>query len=954
VSGLAFMLLGAAALRAQSSTGGLSGRVSDAATGRSLQGAVVRVAGTGLVDYTDQDGRYTLNGVAAGSHQVVVEYVGLDASTQTIVVAAGRVEAVSFSLEKAEVELAEFTVTGQAQGQARAINQQKTASGIVNIVSEETFGPMLDGNIGQALQRLPGVSVDEDQDGSQGSINIRGISGAYNSVQIDGNRVPSSGGSRSFNPRQLAADGVTNIEVIKAATPDRDGDAIGGIVNLVSRSAFQRDGRAMNLKVSGVLNEEPGNWGYAASLNYSDIFSIGTGEKNLGVSLSLSSYETDRYSINADQDWIRVDPETNPELDLSGYPPPVWFMEATHWEHDTRTTNTTTLSSSIDFRTSENDSFYFRPMFSHFDRNGVKYETDVDIDTRFQNQAGGRKTYAELTPTYGLGTAGDDGSRSSRGWIGTNDDLDNDLYALNFGGRHEREATLLTYDLYYSKNKQQLLDGSELNMLMEPDEPWFVHEYEIDDADGFIRVNVVNGVDPTDLSLMTEGELIEETSVKTEETTSGRLDWQRSFVFDRGTFTLKTGGKYHSSRMEFDQTVDVYSMDDAFPYADVLTPTSEVILLKPKYYDVHPRVGQELLRTNPGLFELEEEDTLEDSNFEDYRAKQTTSAAYIMGTYQTGPHTVVAGVRFENSKWDNTNKVVSYLDGESSVTEVKTSNSYDFWLPGLHLRHELRDNLILRESYNRSYGRPPLGELSSGRFINEDGDIADGNPNLDPAVSDNFDIQLEYYTQHGGLYSIGVFYKDVKDFAYTQVYDFSELDANGIPIPAEDGDFEYERPVNGTDASNLGVELIARQRLYFLPGALRGLAVSFSATFTESEAAYPNRDDRDDLPLEGFSDFLATASLEYAWKGLSARLDYRTRSEYVEGLGDSIETDEFFASEYRLDAEIGYRLRDGLTLFGSVTNLTDRGQISFSGYRRFVEDASYAGRKWTFGAEYAF
>ena len=948
------MFLGAAGAHAQTSTGTVHGRVAEAASGRSLQGAIVRVIGTELVDYTDAEGRFSLSGIAEGEHRIVVEYVGLDASTQSITVGADRRELLLVSLEKSEVELAELRVLGQIVGQARAINEQKTASGIVNIVSEEAFGPMVDGNIGQALQRLPGVSVDESQDGSQGSINIRGIAGEFNSVQIDGNRVPSSGGSRSFNPRQLAADGVTTIEVVKALTPDRDGDAIGGIVNLVSRSAFQRDGRSTRLKLSGVLNEEPGNWGYAANLNHADIFSVGRGEKNLGLSLSLSSYETDRYSINADQDWVRVDPETNPQLDLSGYRLPVWFMEATHWEHDTRTTNTSTVSGSIDFRTSESDSFYLRPLFSRYDRSGVKYETDVDIDTRFQNQAGGRKTYAELTPTYGLGTGGDSGSRGSRGWIGTNDDLDNTLYSLNFGGRHERDVDLLTYDLYYSRNKQTLNDGAELNMLMEPTAPWFIHEYEVVDADGYVRVHPVNGVDPTDLGLMSEGELIEETSVKSEEVTSGRLDWQRQFARDRGVFTFKTGAKYYSSRMDFDQTADVYSMDETFPYADVLTPTDEVILLKPKYYNVHPRVGQQLLRTDPEYFEFEEEDSLEDSNFEDYRAKQTTSAAYVMGTYQTGPHTVVAGVRFENTKWDNTNKVVSYLDGEASVAEVKTSNSYDFWLPGLHLRHELRENLILRESYNRSYGRPRLSELSSGRFINEDGDIADGNPDLKPAVSDNFDIQLEYYTRNGGLYSIGFFYKDVQDFSFTQVYDFNELDANGIPIPADDGDFEYERPVNGTDAANYGVELIARQRLYFLPAALKGLAVSFSATFTESEAEYPNRDDRDDLPLEGFSDFLATASLEYAWRGFSARIDYRTRSEYIEGLGDDIETDEFYASEYRLDAEIGYRLRDDMTLFASVTNLTDRGQISYAGYRRFVEDASYAGRKWTFGVDYSF
>ena len=96
----------------------------------------------------------------------------------------------------------------------------------------------------------------------------------------------------------------------------------------------------------------------------------------------------------------------------------------------------------------------------------------------------------------------------------------------------------------------------------------------------------------------------------------------------------------------------------------------------------------------------------------------------------------------------------------------------------------------MRESYNRSYGRPRLSELTQGRFVNEDGDIVDGNPNLKPALSDNFDAQLEYYTDNGGLYSIAVFYKNVRDFSYTQVYNFNNVDANGIPIQDPDGDLE--------------------------------------------------------------------------------------------------------------------------------------------------------------------
>ena len=194
----------------------------------------------------------------------------------------------------------------------------------------------------------------------------------------------------------------------------------------------------------------------------------------------------------------------------------------------------------------------------------------------------------------------------------------------------------------------------------------------------------------------------------------------------------------------------------------------------------------------------------------------------------------------------------------------------------------------------------------------------------------------------------------MKDFTFTQVYNFNVLDAEGIPIMDEDGDFEYERPLNGSTAVNYGLELIARQRLYFLPGPLKGFSAAVSATFTESDAKYPNRTDDRKLPLEGFSAYIFTSSLEYAWGNFHARIDYRYRDDYVEGLGDDIESDEYFAAEERVDAEVNYELRKGLSIFASATNLTQRPQISYQGYLQFVEDTSFAGTKFTFGLEYEF
>ncbi len=935
---------------AQSAVGAIRGQVVDAATGRSLEGAVVTLSGTTIRRVTDASGRYVLNDVPVGAYTVEVRYVGLSAVKNTVNVDAD--EATEFNVNLPGLsEIETVHVVGSETGRTRAINQQKTAAGIVNFIPEELFGEMIDGNIGQAMQRLPGISVDEDQDGSPSSINIRGVSGQFNSVQIDGMRIPSSGGTNAFDARSLAADGVTTIEVIKAPTPDRDGDAIGGIVNLVSRSAFERTGREGSIELDGTYNDESSNWGNAVKAQFSDLFSVGSGENNLGVSFSLSHYDTDRFSINADQDWVQVDPETNPELDLDQYNEPVWFMESTHFEHDTRETKTSTLSGSIDYRASDSLELYVRPLISYYERGGNKYETDIDIDTAFGNDADGDKTYAALTPTYGRGT---EDSEASRGWIGTLEDIENELYSISFGGTHELESSTLTFDVSYSSNERTIHNDTELNMLMEPEDPWFIFEYNVIDPDGMVEVNVVNGVDSTDLSQMTEGELEVVSGTKSEQAFSAKVDWERYFSGDYGAFTLKTGAKYRQSTPEQDYHVDLYEMDDAFPYADVLESTDEILLLKPKYFNVQTQAGLDLLNSNPELFEYVDDDSLEGSNVEDYEAEERIGAAYVMGTYETGIHTLIAGVRLEQYEWENTNKIVSYLNDEPQVTPIENGERYTFWLPGVHLRHALSENLILRESYNMSYARPPLEELSRGRWVDDEGNIEDGNPFLEPATSDNFDIQLEYYTDHGDLYSIGYFYKKISDFTYTLTYDFNDLDENGIPIEDDEGDLEYERPVNGTDATNQGIELIARQGMHFLPGMWSGFGVAVSATFSDSDADYPNRTDRDDLSLEGFSEEIYTAMLEYNWGGFNARIDYRYRDDYIEGLGSDIESDEFYAAEERWDAELHYRFTEHLVLSATGVNLTDSPQISYQGYPQFVEDASYSGRKYSIGLRYDF
>lgn len=962
----------AAGLWAQGATGSIAGRVYDQASGRSLQGAVVTVRGTNLSAYTDAEGRYTLVGVAPGAVNLVVEYVGLDPLTQAVAVTGGAAATVDVGLQSKALQLEAFEVREAVRGQALAINQQKTAAGIVNIVSEEVFGTMIDGNPGYALQRLPGISVDEDQDGSPSSVNLRGVPGELNSFQVDGQRLPNSGGTgRAADMKQLVADGITNIEVLKAVTPDRDGDAIGGIINVVSRNAFQRDGRESRLVGTGSYNDLSGTWGYNARATVSDIFNVLGGQKNLGVSFTATNYRTDRYSENADIDWVSVTPATNPTLNLAQ---PTKFLEASHMERSWRTTKAWGVNGSIDFRLNPDTSFHFRPYYSHYDQTSETFETDWDIDTRFQDEATGRKTYAFLASdgSRGRGTPGANGSRSTLGYIGTDSDSHNDLWSWTLGGRQQRDTSTITFDVNYSTSTNVAPYFNEFNLRLDPiAQGYYVMEY---DATNRLHptINILNGLSPTEFAYARQGptNIILRGQTKEEEVYGGKIDWEKKFPGARVSHALKVGTKFRTSKPQFEREQVSYQVAansaaaQTFPFAQVtrLIPESNRIEMFPsvqRHMEALPKEARKTLGTvawnpvQPGSFNS--------SNLADYSAEETTTAAYVMDTLKFGRHTIIGGVRWENNDFSRTNKRVvttaTPAGNVYSTVPVSSGAKYDVFLPGLHFRHELAKNLILRESYNRSYARPSLNDISRGRqeSVSTAGVITinEGNPNLDPMHSDNFDVQLEWYNDQGGLYSVALFHKRIKDFTYTKVTRFNQLAADGSPIAVANGNNVHNQPQNGPGAENTGVELIARQRLYFLPGPLKGLSLDLSATFTDSKAEVPGRE-ADDLPLEGFSDYLFTSSLSYAWGNFRARVDYRYRADYIEGLDDSVDTDEWFAAREAVDAEISYRFSKGLSVFASGSNLTHRPQVSYTGSKLYPEDVSYSGRKYTFGVEYRF
>ena len=234
------------------SQGVIRGSVKDAATGEKLVGSNVYLIGTSLGAATNVEGEYRITQIPAGKYKVKVSYIGYKTKDYEVYVTKDQTEVLNAELKLDVVEGQEIIITGQALGQASAINQQKNSNTIVNVLSEEKIQSIPDANAAEAIGRLPGVSL-QRSGGEANKIVLRGMSDKFSFITIDGIRMaPTDADSRGVDLSTISQGSLAGIELFKALTPDKDADAIAGSVNLVTKKAPEE--RQLRADMKGAYN----------------------------------------------------------------------------------------------------------------------------------------------------------------------------------------------------------------------------------------------------------------------------------------------------------------------------------------------------------------------------------------------------------------------------------------------------------------------------------------------------------------------------------------------------------------------------------------------------------------------------------------------------------------------------------------------------------------------------
>jgi TonB-dependent receptor len=438
-----------------------------------------------------------------------------------------------------------------------------------------------------------------------------------------------------------------------------------------------------------------------------------------------------------------------------------------------------------------------------------------------------------------------------------------------------------------------------------------------------------------------------------EDLLQAQVDFNHEMDFGSYPGYWKAGAKFTGRDKDSDAEGDVYDgfEDDLTLDSVARSGPSGFLSSVASYYTFGPRVdygaAESVFRQDGSLFERSDLDSLEESLAADYSVTEDISAGYAMAGVEIGRWSLVGGVRVERTDAEYSAFDLVFDDGDlvpEDVTRREGSNDYTNYLPSLHVQYWVQDDLIVRGAWTNTIGRPAYESLVPLREfeIDPDGDggfegsVTEGNPELDPLESMNFDLSVEWYPRPAGLVSLALFHKEIDNPIYTEVTELEDEEFEGRFF----SELSIEQPRNAVDGQITGVELNLQQQFTTLPAPFDGFGAAVNYTWTDSEATIFGRDQQ--VPFFLQPDHVANVALFYEKFGFEGRIAYAYRSEYLDEVAGDADQDIYVDSRSQLDLRLAYAVTDQWRVFTEFRNLTDEPLRYLNGNRRLAENEIYS------------
>jgi len=913
--------------------GSLLGQITDGSQNQGLEGAIITVKELNLQTTSARNGRFSLPQLPAGSYTLEIRYLGSETQSHPIEISDNAELVKTFQLRPDNFEDEEVLVIGQAASLNKALNRQRASNSIVNIVSADAIGQYPDANTSEALQRLPGVSVENDQ-GEGRFVRIRGLGPNFNSVTINGSKVPSpNSGERAVALDTVPSDLLESLEVTKTLTPDMDADSLGGTVNVKSLSAFDRSGAFYRVSAEGNYDEHTGETSPKLAFTGSNLFSLGGDKDNFGIAGAVSWFDRDFGSDNVESggSWDFDEPPRLEEFEQRDY-----------------TINRERLGASLnfDYHPDGDNDFYLRTLYSEFTDTEVRqanvfelYEFERDVNGEIiEDDEGDPETIDGLVRNQ------DGAATIARELKDRTETMKITSFVL--GGESRSKTWTFDYRVGYSKSSEDTpynIDAA-------------VFEAEFEEGLSFTDNKMIYPRFPSEVLSAAEYELdeIETAATLTEDEESNiQVDIEKKLQLGNNPASFKFGAKLSQREKTSNEDIWVFEDLDEAGFSD------EQLLLSAYTgsaieYELG-NMGDSILSNKvwDAINPLNRDDYFEevDSAVADFEMQEDISAAYLMGTVDIDKLRLLAGVRVEQT--DLSASGISYEEYElgdeeiEQLSEQEFNNDYSHTLPSLHLKYSFNEKTLLRAAWTNSVVRPTFEQLSPGR-VREGDEVEFGNPLLDPLESSNIDIGVEYFAGYASYFSAFVFYKEIDNFIYA--IDLGENADAALVGPGEISEANTFK--NGKAASISGLELAASKQFSELPAPWNGLLVNANATWSDSEATIDYYDDADllerDLVMPSQSDFSGNLALGYENKHFSARIAANYKSEYLLEVTDPEDEngDVWVDTQLSLDFLARWNITKSTQVFFQAVNLGDEP------YYVYIGDKGYNNQYEEYGPTY--
>ena len=940
---------------AQEARGSVTGTVKDS-SGGVLKGALVELQPTAKRAVSDDQGQFKITDVPAGDYTLTASYVGLSTFTMAMKVGAGQAAGVDAVLSVAGVADQVVVTAERIQGEAEAINIERTADDIVQILPLKVITSLPNTNIADAVGRLPSVTLERDE-GEGKYIQIRGTEPRLSNFTINGVNIPSpESGVRNIKLDVIPSAIVERIEVFKTLSASQDADAIGGSVNLVTKTASEKPSISLEGQ-GGYTPIQDGRWLNSFNGSAGDRFGV---EKKFGLMFGGTYDHNMRGIDDTEPAEGAFSPTSGPNIGKTfTYTNGQDIREYQYYR--TRYG----FATSLDYRLGAGSTLYAKGVFSDFQDFGDTWVYSITPGNPLDQNAG-------------ITTFDSTGNVQYRHYIRR---PDQQIMSLSTGGRHDLATTLINYEFAISRSHQyggflttQFYNGpSGIRFNQDGTNP-YVPKFSVQDG--------TNIYDPTQYAISQQEFINTHTA---ELSLQGSASAARRYTVGSHLGTFEAGFKVRSSdKNNFSNNPYYTDPTVNLTLSQVLSPFTNS-----NYYGGALQLGPvsdynkiiSLVEANLGSFTFDPSNNHLKNDSANFAGTERIVAGYLMNSISFGNSRLQTGMRIEATNESYTANQVNKdpKTGKwASTVPIFGGGSYVDVLPSVQWQYMLPRNTDIRANYSMAISRPNFSDLVPSQQVDPNASpkaLGIGNPGLLATKANNFDVLVEHFFQPLGILQAGFFYKQLSNPIYPTT---STISASDPVFGALYAGYQKNQSINGPNAHITGVEASWEQRLSFLPGLLNGFGVAANYSYTNSKVTFPadfngGRTDHPTLQRQapntwnlGFTYDKARFSMRFGVSHNDANIyayNYGTDptipnidSDPIHGLKGP-GGDIYFYAHTQYDVQGSYKMYKGLQLVVSGLNLSNevfgfyQGSAIYPIQREFYKPSVIFGLRWSLGAE---